>query len=67
MAARCRDTRQRLRDLTDLDVAGRLAGTVLELATDRDAREVPEGIPVRMSRGELANTVGDSTEARVGC
>ncbi|MBL6750427.1 MAG: cAMP-activated global transcriptional regulator CRP [Nevskia sp.] len=62
LAARLRDTSRRLRDLTFLDVAGRLARTLLELTQQPDSQQTPRGVVVRISRQELARIVGCSRE-----
>lgn len=62
LAARLRDTSGRLRDLTFVDVAGRLARTLLELTRQPDAKPHPRGIVVRISRQEIARLVGCSRE-----
>lgn len=62
LAARLRDTSRRLRDLTFLDVAGRLARTLLELTQQPDAKANPKGVVVKISRQELARLVGCSRE-----
>jgi CRP/FNR family cyclic AMP-dependent transcriptional regulator len=62
LAARLRDTSHRLSDLAFLDVAGRVAHTLLNLTRQPDARPHPRGILVRISRQELARLVGCSRE-----
>ncbi len=62
LAARVRDTSRRLRDLTFMDVAGRLARTLLDLTAQPDAKQHPDGIQVRISRQEMARLVGCSRE-----
>lgn len=62
LAARLRDTSRRLRDLTFLDTAGRLAHELLELCRKPDAVPHPRGIVIRISRQELARIVGCSRE-----
>ncbi len=62
LATRLRDTSRRLRDLTFLDVAGRLARTLLELTQQPDAKVNAKGAVVRISRQELARIVGCSRE-----
>lgn len=62
LATRLRDTSRRLRDLTFLDVAGRLARTLLDLTQQPDAKSHAKGIMVRVSRQELARIVGCSRE-----
>jgi len=62
LATRLRDTSRRLRDLTFLDVAGRLARALLDLTDQPDAKSNPKGTTVRVSRQELARIVGCSRE-----
>jgi len=62
LAARLRDTSQRVGDLAFLDVAGRLAHVMLELSKKPDAQPHPRGKLVRISRQELARNVGCSRE-----
>lgn len=62
LAARLRDTSRRLRDLTFLDVAGRLARTLMELTQQPDAKTNAKGVVVKISRQELARIVGCSRE-----
>jgi len=62
LAARLRDTSRRLRDLTFLDVAGRVARALLDLTQEPDAKSNPKGMVVRISRQELARIVGCSRE-----
>lgn len=62
LAARLRDTSRRLRDLTFLDVAGRLAHELIELCHKPDAAVNAKGTVIRTSRQELARIVGCSRE-----
>jgi len=62
LAARLRDTSQRLGDLAFLDVAGRLAHILLDLSKKPDATEHPRGKVIRISRQELARNAGCSRE-----
>lgn len=62
LAARLRDTSGRLRDLTFVDVAGRLARTLMDLASQPDAKPHPRGTLVKASRQEIARIVGCSRE-----
>jgi CRP/FNR family cyclic AMP-dependent transcriptional regulator len=62
LAARLRDTSQRLGDLAFLDVAGRLAHILLDLSKKSDALEHPRGRVIRISRQELARNAGCSRE-----
>jgi CRP/FNR family cyclic AMP-dependent transcriptional regulator len=62
LAARVRDTSRRLRDLTFLDVAGRVARTLLDLTQQPDAQTNPRGKVVRISRQEVGRIAGCSRE-----
>jgi CRP/FNR family transcriptional regulator, cyclic AMP receptor protein len=62
LARRLRETGQRVANLAFLDVAGRLAHTLQDLARKPDAQPHPAGRVVRISRMELARHVGCSRE-----
>lgn len=62
LAARLRDTSGRLRDLTFVDVAGRMARTLMDLAAQPDAKAHARGTLVKVSRQEIARIVGCSRE-----
>ncbi len=62
LAARLRDTTQRLGDLAFLDVAGRMAHALLDLITNPGAVAHARGTMIRTSRQELARLVGCSRE-----
>ena len=62
LALRLRDTSRRLSDLAFLDVAGRTARALLDLADEPEAKAHLRGILVRISRQELARIVGCSRE-----
>ncbi|MEQ1439665.1 cAMP-activated global transcriptional regulator CRP [Fontimonas sp. SYSU GA230001] len=62
LATRLRDTTRRLGDLTFLDVAGRMAHTLLDLVRKPGAQAHPRGVLIRTSRQELARLVGCSRE-----
>jgi CRP/FNR family cyclic AMP-dependent transcriptional regulator len=62
LAARLRDTSQRVADLSFLDVAGRLARVLVELSHKPDAQPHQQGVTVKISRLELARHVGCSRE-----
>src|SRR3546814_7119075 len=62
LAARLRDTTRRLFDLAFLDVAGRMARTLINLTGKREAAAGPRGVTIRTSRQELARLVGCSRE-----
>lgn len=62
LATRLRDTSRRLSDLAFLDVAGRVAHALMNLASLPEARHHPRGTQVSISRQELARIVGCSRE-----
>lgn len=62
MANRLCATNRKLKDLASLDVHGRVARTLLELAEQPDAEIVATGTTVRVTRLELARLVGCSRE-----
>lgn len=62
MSARLRKTSQKVSDLAFLDVTGRVAHTLLELAHEPDAITHPEGMQIRITRQEIAKIVGCSRE-----
>ncbi|MFC4251660.1 cyclic nucleotide-binding domain-containing protein [Sinimarinibacterium flocculans] len=62
LARRLRETGQRVANLAFLDVAGRLARTLHDLARKPDAQPHPFGKLVRISRMELARHIGCSRE-----
>jgi CRP/FNR family cyclic AMP-dependent transcriptional regulator len=62
LAARLRDTTRRLGDLAFLDVAGRMAHTLLDLVKKPGAIAHARGTMIRTSRQELARLVGCSRE-----
>jgi CRP/FNR family transcriptional regulator, cyclic AMP receptor protein len=62
LAKRLRDTTRRAADLAFVDVAGRIARTLLTLTDDPGHEVVEGGRVVRISRQELARIVGCSRE-----
>ena len=62
LAARLRKTNAKVRDLAFLDVTGRVAHTLLELANEPDAITHPDGMQIRITRQEIARIVGCSRE-----
>lgn len=62
MADRLRKTSRKVSDLVFLDVTGRVAHTLLELAGQPDAVTHPEGMQIRITRQEIARIVGCSRE-----
>ena len=62
MAARLRHTSRKVIDLAFLDVTGRIAHTLLDLAQQPDALTHPDGMQIRITRQEIAKIVGCSRE-----
>lgn len=62
IAARLRATSQRMGHLAFLDVTGRVARTLLELARDSQAVTHPDGMLIRITREELGRIVNCSRE-----
>ena len=62
MALRLRRTSNMLSRLAFMDVAGRVARTLLDLAKEPDAMTHPDGMQIRITRQELGRIVGCSRE-----
>ena len=62
MASRLRKTSVKVRDLAFLDVTGRVASTLIDLARMPDAITHPDGMQIRITRQEIARIVGCSRE-----
>lgn len=62
MATRLRETSRKLGALAFLDVTGRIARALLELASDSEAITHPDGMMVRISREEMGKLVNCSRE-----
>jgi CRP/FNR family cyclic AMP-dependent transcriptional regulator len=62
MAHRLRDTTKRIRDLSFLDVAGRIASTLLSLSKQPDALTHPEGMQIKITRQEIGRIANCSRE-----
>ena len=62
MARRLRVTSRKVINLAFLDVAGRVARTLLDLAQQPDAMTHPDGMQIRITRQEIAKIVGCSRE-----
>ena len=62
MSLRIRDTSRKLGDLAFRDVAGRIARALMDLCRQPDAKQVPDGTDIRMTRQELGRIVGCSRE-----
>ena len=62
MARRLQTTSQKVGDLAFLDVAGRIAQTLLHLARQPDAMTHPDGMQIKITRQEIGQIVGCSRE-----
>lgn len=62
LAKRLRQTSRKVMDLAFLDVTGRIAHTLLDLAHQPDALTHPDGMQIRITRQEIAKIVGCSRE-----
>ena len=62
IASRLQTTSQKVGDLAFLDVAGRIAQTLLQLAKQPDAMTHPDGMQIKITRQEIGQIVGCSRE-----
>lgn len=62
MARRLRQTSRQVSNLAFLDVAGRIAQTLMNLAKMPDAMTHPEGMQIKITRQEIGQMVGCSRE-----
>lgn len=62
LAQRLRRMNRKVGDLAFMDVAGRIARTLLDLSKEPDAMTHPEGMQIRITRQELGRIVGCSRE-----
>ena len=62
MAVRLRRTSNNVGRLAFMDVAGRVAGALLELTKQPDAMTHPDGMQIKVTRQELGRIVGCSRE-----
>ncbi|AXQ14697.1 MULTISPECIES: cAMP-activated global transcriptional regulator CRP [Shewanella] len=62
MAHRLQSTSQKVGNLAFLDVAGRIAQTLLHLAKQPDAMTHPDGMQIKITRQEIGQIVGCSRE-----
>jgi len=62
LASRLRNTSRKVSNLAFMDVAGRIARTLLELSQSPDAITHPDGMQIKITRQELAKIVGCSRE-----
>ena len=62
LSVRLRHTSRKVGHLAFLDVAGRIAGTLLDLCKQPDAMTHPDGMQIRVTRQEIGRIVGCSRE-----
>jgi len=62
LSARLLITNRKYRDLAFMDVAGRIARTLLDLANEPDAITHPDGMQLHITRQEIGRIVGCSRE-----
>lgn len=62
MAQRLLTTSRRVTRLAFMDVAGRIARTLMELTNEPDAKTHPKGMQIHISRQEIARIVGCKRE-----
>lgn len=62
LANRLQKTSRKVGDLAFLDVTGRVAHALLELAKEPDAMTHPDGMQIKVTRQELSRIVGCSRE-----
>ena len=62
LASRLRITSRKVSNLAFMDVTGRVARTLLDLAREPDAITHPDGMQLRITRQEIAKIVGCSRE-----
>ncbi len=62
LADRLRNTSRKVSNLAFMDVTGRIARTLLDLAAQPDAMTHPDGMQIKITRQEIAKIVGCSRE-----
>jgi CRP/FNR family transcriptional regulator, cyclic AMP receptor protein len=62
LASRLRNTSRKVSNLAFMDVSGRVARTLLDLAREPDAITHPDGMQIKITRQEVAKIVGCSRE-----
>ena len=62
LADRLRNTSRKVSNLAFMDVTGRVARTLLDLAKQPDAMTHPDGMQIKVTRQEIAKIVGCSRE-----
>ena len=66
MASRLRRTTRKVGDLAFLDVTGRVARTLLDLAKEPDAMTHPDGMQIKITRQEIGRIVLFKRNGREG-
>jgi len=62
LASRLRKTSRKVSNLAFMDVTGRVARTLLDIAREPDAITHPDGMQIKITRQEIAKIVGCSRE-----
>ncbi len=62
LASRLRNTSRKVSNLAFMDVTGRVARTLLDLAREPDAITHPDGMQIKITRQEIGRIVGCSRE-----
>jgi CRP/FNR family cyclic AMP-dependent transcriptional regulator len=62
LSLRLRQTSRKVGDLAFVDVAGRVAGALLDLCRQPDAMTHPDGMQIRITRQDIGRMVGCSRE-----
>ena len=62
VANRLRNTSKKVMDLAFLDVTGRVASCLLDLCQLPDAKQIDDGVQIKISRQEIARIIGCSRE-----
>lgn len=62
LSLRLRNTSRKVGDLAFVDVAGRVAGALLDLCKQPDAMTHPDGMQIRITRQDIGRMVGCSRE-----
>jgi CRP/FNR family cyclic AMP-dependent transcriptional regulator len=62
LSQRLRQTSRKVGDLAFVDVAGRVAGALLDLCKQPDAMTHPDGMQIRITRQDIGRMVGCSRE-----
>jgi len=62
LASRLHNTNRKVINLAFMNVTGRVAGALVDLTKEPDARPHPDGIQIKTTRLEIAKIVGCSRE-----